>query len=35
MEFRQKVLLKTMQLVDINPLDSVTQDLWTIEEQKS
>jgi hypothetical protein len=34
-EFRQRVLLKTMQVMDPTPLDIVTQDLWTIEDQKS
>jgi len=35
LDFRQKVLLKTMQIANPNPLDMVTQDLWTIEDHKS
>lgn len=34
-DFRQRVLLKTMQVLDPSPLDIVTQDLWTIEDHKS
>lgn len=30
LDFKQKVLLKTMQIPNLSPLDIVTQDLWTI-----
>jgi len=30
LDFRQKVLLKTMQIINPSPLDAVTQDLWAI-----
>jgi hypothetical protein len=35
LEFRQRVLLKTMQIMDPTPLDNVVQDLWTIADHKS
>jgi hypothetical protein len=34
-DFRQKVLLKNMQVASPSPLDAVTQDLWTIYDHKS
>jgi len=34
-DFREKILLKTMQAIDPNPLDTVTQDLWNVADQKS
>ena len=34
-DFRQKVLLKNMQVQTPTPLDVVTQDLWTIYDHKS
>lgn len=34
-DFREKILLKTMQTIDPGPLDVVMQDLWNVADQKS
>ena len=34
-DFREKILLKTMQSFDMSSLDIVTQDLWNVADQKS
>lgn len=34
-DFREKILLKTMQTIEPNQLDTVAQDLWNVADQKS